>query len=346
MFYDEGNIPLLYKENINEDGKNIYYAQAPSRACIMRVRYMFSSYFKVYRKKTYTNEVKNKALLNAFENRIPNFEFNKIPNKTSGLKILTLGNSFTQDTWEYVPNILRQAEINDTTIAYTYISGGTLQNYYDLMLSGASDTIRMNKSINSNNFSVGIPTSTYSLEQVLTSEVWDIVVLQQRSLGSYDFTTFEPYMSELIRYIRSKVKNRKLCLMFNMVWAGEESYTGENVSNRYNRIVETTKKMIAQVGIPYVIPNGTAIQFGRKTEIQTTQNWTRDGYHIDLGVGRYVLAATTFHYIFGYIYDKDVRDYNSFTTTNETAVTAENIDILNQCAVDAVNNRFISENII
>lgn len=464
-FYDKDDNPLIFKNNINTNGKGIYYAKAPIGSVKMRVRY-FNTYIYVYRKKVYANELENnynpqsinfdaitpltsyygevatpievlenkkihgdgynisgkidgqliddarcnlykfsngyykvksmgasfsacvaaydvndnlvkivkgvgtfsnfyitpvpnaeyilvsssekenKVYNVSFETKksVPNFDFYPIPNKTAELKVLTIGNSFSQDTWEYVPNILRQAGINDATTAYTFISGGTLEDYYNLMLSGASDTIRMNKSTNSADFG-GIPADTYSLEQVLTSEVWDIVVLQQRSLGSYDFTTFEPYMSSLIGYIKNKVKNRKLCIMFNMVWSGEESYTRENENKRYNDIVQCTKEMIAQVGIPYVIPNGTAIQFGRKTEIQTTRNWTRDGYHADLGVGRYVLAATTFQYIYGYIYNKDVRDYTAFTTKNPTAVTAENINELNECAINAIDNRFIKEQI-
>lgn len=275
---------------------------------------------------------------------VPNFEFNPIPNKTSGLKILTIG-SIPQDIWEYVPNILRQAGIFDATIAYTTSAdGGTLQNYYDLMISGESDMIRMNKSTNSADFDT-LSKGSYSLDQVLTNEAWDIVVLQQAISGSYNFTTFEPYMSELISYIRNKVRNRKLCIMFNMIWSGEKYHTGVEENQRYNDIVQCTKEMIAQIGIPYIIPSGTAIQLGRKTGIQTTINWTSNGYHADSGVGKYVLAATTFQYIFGYIYNKDVRDYREFTTSTPTAVTPQNIDQLNQCAVDAVNRRFITETV-
>lgn len=278
------------------------------------------------------------------KNNVPNFEFNPIPNKTIGLKILTLGDECSMDTWEYVPNILRQAGITDATIVYAMSAmGSSLQDYYNLIISG-TDAIRMNKSTNSADFGT-LPSSAYTLDQILANETWDIVVLQQSRFGNYDFTTFEPYMSELISYIRNKVRNRKLCIMFNMLWAGDKYSTGVEESQRYNDIVQCTKDMIAQIGIPYIIPSGTAIQFGRKTEIETANNWTRNGHFADLGVGRYVLAATTFQYIFGYIYNKDVRDYRGFTTSTPTAVTSENIDQLNQCAVDAVNRRFITENV-
>jgi hypothetical protein len=61
-------------------------------------------------------------------------------------------------------------------------------------------------------------------------------------------------------------------------------------------------------------------------------------------------AATAFQYIFGYINGVDVRDYNAFRYTPgegevATAVTEDNIDILNQCAADAVNNRFMLEDL-
>ena len=46
-----------------------------------------------------------------------------------------------------------------------------------------------------------------------------------------------------------------------------------------------------------VIPAGTAIQNGRNTLIG--DNFTRDGYHLDLGIGRYTAASTWFEALTG-----------------------------------------------
>ena len=58
------------------------------------------------------------------------------------------------------------------------------------------------------------------------------------------------------------------------------------------RIVDAVKKAANLVGIKKIIPSGTAIQNARTSFIGDHMN--RDGYHLDLTIGRYTAACTWF----------------------------------------------------
>ena len=273
---------------------------------------------------------------------VPFHEDNPIPLKTSGLKILVLGNSFSQNTFIYIRSLINQANIQDCTIASGRFAGATIEDWHTRITTQATDAVY---EVYSNEV-FPAQYSDYSLNMLLAAENWDIIILQQRSAAADSFGSFFPYMTELMSYIKEKVRNRRLCFMFNMVWASEGTFDNAN-KQHYNNIVNTTKRMCAEVGISHVIPTGVGIQYGRHTNIETPMNWTSDALHLDNGVGRYLAAATAFQYIFSYINGVDVRDYNAFRyeSGDGTPVTADNIDILNQCAADAVNNRFMLEEI-
>ena len=60
----------------------------------------------------------------------------------------------------------------------------------------------------------------------------------------------------------------------------------------YTSIVDAVKKAANLVGIKKIIPSGTAIQNARTSFIGDHMN--RDGYHLDLTIGRYTAACTWF----------------------------------------------------
>lgn len=87
--------------------------------------------------------------------------------------------------------------------------------------------------------------------------------------------------------------------MVHQTWAyaTNANHTGfknydQNQMKMYTSIVDAVKKAANLVGIKKIIPSGTAIQNARTSFIGDHMN--RDGYHLDLTIGRYTAACTWF----------------------------------------------------
>ena len=65
----------------------------------------------------------------------------------------------------------------------------------------------------------------------------------------------------------------------------------------YNKIVSASQAVAQIVPIHTIIPDGTAIQNARSSFIG--DNLTREGYHLDLQIGRFVAACTWYEALFG-----------------------------------------------
>lgn len=65
----------------------------------------------------------------------------------------------------------------------------------------------------------------------------------------------------------------------------------------YKAVIEAVRKAKIAFDLDYVVPSGTAIQNGRNTLIG--DNFNRDGYHLSLGIGRYIAACTWFEALTG-----------------------------------------------
>ena len=144
--------------------------------------------------------------------------------------------------------------------------------------------------------------SKMSLETVLADEDWDYVSLQQASPFSGMYETYEASLPELIEYVKVRLpKKTKLMLHQTWAYASTSKHSGFKNYNRdqltmYQAIVDAVKKAAKANKVKIIIPSGTAIQNARTSFIGDHLN--RDGYHLDVKVGRYTAACTWFERIF------------------------------------------------
>ena len=140
------------------------------------------------------------------------------------------------------------------------------------------------------------------LEAVLADEDWDYVSLQQASPFSGMYETYEASLPELIEYVKARLP-KKTKLMLHQTWAyastskhsGFKNYNCNQLT-MYQAIADAVKKAAKANKIKIVIPSGTAIQNARTSFIGDHLN--RDGYHLDVKIGRYTAACTWFERIF------------------------------------------------
>lgn len=216
------------------------------------------------------------------------------------LRILAIGNSFSDDAFEHNFPDLARADGQKLIIGHLLIGGSSLEQHVQ---NANNNTVAYfyNK-INVE----GVKTSAggYTLLRGITDEKWDYISVQQVSGKSGLYNTFETDLPPLMAYIKSKVTNPNVKYILHQTWAYEATSTHADFANynrdqmtMYNAIIDAVGRAKTLMNADVVVPAGTAIQNARTSYIG--DNFTRDGYHLDLTIGRYTAACAWFETIFG-----------------------------------------------
>ena len=214
------------------------------------------------------------------------------------VRILAIGNSFSQDAVEQYLHELAEAEGISTIIGNMFIGGCSLERHVKNARDNAPAYAYRKISTDGKKREKG----KMSLETVLADEDWDYVSLQQASPFSGMYETYEASLPELIEYVKARLP-KKTKLMLHQTWAyastsrhsGFKNYNCNQLT-MYQAIADAVKKAAKANKIKIVIPSGTAIQNARTSFIGDHLN--RDGYHLDVKIGRYTAACTWFERIF------------------------------------------------
>ena len=214
------------------------------------------------------------------------------------VRILAIGNSFSQDAVEQYLHELAEAEGISTIIGNMFIGGCSLERHVKNARDNAPAYAYRKIGTDGKKREKG----KMSLEAVLADEDWDYVSLQQASPFSGMYETYEASLPELIEYVKARLP-KKTKLMLHQTWAyastsrhsGFKNYNCNQLT-MYQAIADAVKKAAKANKIKVVIPSGTAIQNARTSFIGDHLN--RDGYHLDVKIGRYTAACTWFERIF------------------------------------------------
>ena len=214
------------------------------------------------------------------------------------VRILAIGNSFSQDAVEQYLHELAEAEGISTIIGNMFIGGCSLERHVKNARDNAPAYAYRKIGTDGKKREKG----KMSLETELADEDWDYVSLQQASTFSGMYETSEDSLPELIEYVNARLP-QKTKLMLHQTWAyastskhsGFKNYNCNQLT-MYQAIADAVKKAAKANKIKIVIPSGTAIQNARTSFIGDHLN--RDGYHLDVKIGRYTAACTWFERIF------------------------------------------------
>ncbi|MCQ2479981.1 MAG: DUF4886 domain-containing protein, partial [Clostridia bacterium] len=234
---------------------------------------------------------------------------------------LCIGNSFSQDAARYLSPAAENQGI-EIFVENLYIGGCSLERHYGNMLSGEK---AYEKEVN------GESTHEFvSLNDELQRENWDVVTIQQASHFSYNYETYEPFATELVKYIRKNQQDAKVFIHFT--WAYEENSQRlfENgFSTRkemFEKIKESYGRAFKSCGADGIIPSGQVFENLAEKGFRCH----RDTFHATLGAGRYALALAWIKALTG----ADI-SVNTFTKTDEPLSEAEILKIK-----EAVNEAF------
>jgi len=227
------------------------------------------------------------------------------------LRVLAIGNSFSEDAVEqYLWDLGQEAGVT-FIIGNAYRGGWSLSGHWNDARSKAADT-EYRKVTDGKKTNMG----KYTLRDIIEDEPWDVITLQQVSQESGQPETYEPGLSLMIGYVKALALSDSVRLGFHQTWAYSQDSEHRGFA-RYNNNQYTMYSSITtavQLAMQYhkgdltfYIPSGTAIQNARTSLLATSKTndpavnreLTRDGYHLNLTLGRYIVACTWFEVLTG-----------------------------------------------
>ena len=218
------------------------------------------------------------------------------------IRILAVGNSFSQDALAYLHDIAQSGGIN-VLAANLYVGGCSLETHHANMLSQEKAYI-----FEINGISTG---EIVSLDQALSYDKWDYLTFQQASHDSGLQETLFPYLSDLISY--TDVSSPGSEKLIHQTWAYEPDSDhdafkryGNDQFRMYYALMHAYSVAADKVGLR-IIPSGEVIQTLRSLNefdhYHGGSSLCRDGYHLDLIYGRYAVSAAWYEILLR----KDVR---------------------------------------
>ena len=207
------------------------------------------------------------------------------------MKVLAIGNSFSQDATHYLHKIAASDGV-EMKVVNLYIGGCSLEQHWkNIQADATAYSYELN----------GQSEERYvSISQALAEEEWDFIVTQQASHDSGWLDTYEPFLSKMAGYLKAQCRTAQILL--HKTWAYEIDSTHDrfprynnNQQEMYERLSHAYETAAAQVGVP-LIPCGDVIQRLRKEAPFLDEagglSLCRDGFHMHFLYGRYALAMT------------------------------------------------------
>ncbi len=233
------------------------------------------------------------------------------------MNILAIGNSFSQDATRYLYGIAKKQGFKNVHVTNLCIGGCPLFLHFTNMHADAKAyMLEVN----------GVFTGYYmSLKEALLSRQWDVVTIQQVSHLSPDYSTFEPYLTEVCAYIRKLAPKAKLYLQ--ETWAYEKD-SQRLLSLNFN----TPEEMYDKIHASYreaskhtdgIIPSGTLFMNMLNSGIEKIH---RDTFHATYGLGRYALGLLWLHVLTGAdISENTFNDFDEPIAESEIAIAKKGV---------------------
>ena len=205
-------------------------------------------------------------------------------------KILCIGNSFSCDATRYLYQMAHSAG-EELRIANLYIGGCPLVRHAFNAQARSRDY-----ELYFNGFATGFMVSSH---EALLSNEWDFITLQQASGKSFDWDSYQPYLTIMQDYLR--LFGKKAEIVVHQTWGYEngferlERFGFADHDEMFEKVRVCYDKMADFLGAR-IIPSGRAVQLACDANVTRMH---RDGYHLSKGAGRYVAAAVWMETLLG-----------------------------------------------
>ncbi len=226
------------------------------------------------------------------------------------MKILSIGNSFSDDAQRYLHNAAKAQGLNVESVNL-YIGGCSLERHYNNMLSNSKSY-----EIQFNGQATGFMTT---IDEALLSRHWDIITIQQVSHEAPYFEKYVPYIEALAEYIRKRAPKSKLIV--HQTWAYEadskrltEELGYTKPEDMLSDVIASNKKAAELIKADGIIPSGEMMLKLSKMIGKVH----RDTFHASFGAGRYAIALLWIKTLLGAdVLDNPLSDFDEAVSEEE-----------------------------
>ena len=299
-----------------------------------------------------------------------------VPDNRKQLRVLVVGNSFSWDAFVYVPQIVKKVSPDiKLTVGILYSGGCYLSKHYNYYMLEGNEYPQYAKSVDGGKWKVQ---KKSKISDAIADCHWDVVVMHQRSLYSYDYSSYKslPMMVEWMKDAMSYTPD--FAWMLTPAYPdgsayytpGYSYYSGfESSQEMFEHVAECARKVMEERNFDLLLPVGTAIENARLTDLNVYGDFkvssrlgdglgrlSCDGLHLQDGIGRlvanYAVAeALLRRYGTTNIMADDIwlsasfiSDITSSSIMRQGAVdgmSEENRETAKRCAIDACDNPYL-----
>ena len=244
------------------------------------------------------------------------------------MNVLSIGNSFSQNATRYLYDIARADGVS-LNVANLYIGGCSLERHYRNMLSDERAY-----SLEYNGHKTGF---FVSLKEALLNRRWDVITVQQASHFSFDFESYEPYLSEITEFVRKCAPKARIYV--HQTWAYEEGSERlakvagyERAEAMFEDIFRAYDLAAEKISADGIIPSGRLF---KALLDEGAEGLYHDTFHASRGLGRYALGLLWYSVLCG----ADVLE-NTFCEL-DVPVTENELMLVKKCvtAVGKINEK-------
>ena len=231
--------------------------------------------------------------------------YNHAANPKASIKILAIGNSFSQDAMNnHLYQVLESAGYEEIVLGNLYIGGCDVDTHWTNINNDSGAYTYYYRDASTNGWRT---TYNQKVSAALESVDWDYVTIQQASPKS-GLPNSLGNLNNILGYIDENKTNPNAKILWHMTWAYDEvnqnsgyANYGNDQMDMYRAILDTVNSKVLSEGlIDGVIPAGTAIQNMRtSSKIKAAVLCEGDGYHLSKDYGDYIAALTWYAYVSG-----------------------------------------------
>ncbi len=213
------------------------------------------------------------------------------------LRLLTIGNSFSNNASKYLPQMLESAKIPAVIDRSASLGGRSLAQHLSYAQAYENDP----------QDPIGRPyRQKLALPEILCSQAWDYITIQQVSHQSYDPESFTPAI-ELLKIIRKYAPQAEVLL--HETWAYRKDSKNKIASSgeMYPRLHAAYQKCSGELGLR-LLPVGTAFEQA-SNDPRFPIEFTSPGEHNTLQYPDLPPSQRSLHV--GYIWRKNKNDPNA-----------------------------------
>lgn len=214
------------------------------------------------------------------------------------LKILFIGNSYSENTAALMPNIAKLFGFKPIEVCYLYKAGCSLDEHWNNILENSAEYkyCRVKTAFKTLN-KIKVLKEKTTIAHAVADKKWDWIILQQTSRTSGKEKSYS-HLSEIIKSIKSLLQDKNYTkFAFNMTWTYHSEYDklkhfyDGSQEKMYEDTCATVQSIVASnPDIELIIPAGTAIQNVR-ANCPMLSEYTCDNTHLNAN-GAYVASMT------------------------------------------------------